>query len=65
MGIRDRLSRRLRTVVDRFSGEYSEPAPDEIEPYDRPGQPSEDANVVMARLHRPSGRRGGGSTDKH
>lgn len=53
MGIRDKLSRRVRKVVDRFSGEYSAPAPEELEPYERPGTPADDAEVVMARLPRP------------
>ena len=58
MGIRDRISRRVRNVVDRFSGEYSAPAPDEIKPYERPGTPADDAKVVMARLNRPVVGRG-------
>lgn len=58
MSIRDRINRRVRKVVDRFSGEYSEPAPDDITPYDRPGEPADDAEVVMARLNRPGGGRG-------
>lgn len=53
MGIKDRLSRRVRKVVDRFSGEYSAPAPEKLEPYQRPGTPADDAEVVMARLPRP------------
>ena len=53
MGLRDRISRRVRKVVDRFSGEYSEPAPEELQPYERPGVPADDAEVVMARLNRP------------
>ncbi|RME22316.1 MAG: hypothetical protein D6798_16085 [Deltaproteobacteria bacterium] len=53
MGLRDRIHRRIRRVVDRFSGEYSAPAPEELKPYERPGVPAEDAEVVMARLNRP------------
>lgn len=54
MGIRDRIQRRVRQVVDRFSGEYSAPAPETREPYARPGAPADDAEVVMARLNRPT-----------
>lgn len=53
MGIRDRLSQRLRKAVHRFSGEYSAPAPESLEPYARPGVPTENSEVVMARLNRP------------
>ena len=53
MGIRDRLRNSVRKVVDRFSGEYSAPAPSTLQPYERPGTPDQDAEVVMARLNRP------------
>ena len=57
MGLRNRLIRGVKKVADRFSGEFSDPAPDSMEPYDRPGVPDEDAEVVMARLNRPKGRK--------
>ena len=57
MGIRNRLIQRVKKVADRFSGEFSDPAPDIVEPYDVPGVPDEDAEVVMARLNRPKGGR--------
>ena len=58
MGIRNRLIRRVKKVADRFSGEFSDPAPDTVEPYEVPGVPDEDAEVVMAKLNRPkSGRK--------
>ena len=55
MGLRDRFKRRIRTVTDRLSGEHSAVAPDpeQVETYARPGQPNDDAEVVMARLKRP------------
>ena len=56
MGIRERLLKKAKKVADRFSGEFSDPAPEEREPYARPGVPDEDAEVVMARIKRPSGR---------
>jgi len=63
MGIRDRLRSRVRKVVNRFSGEYSAPAPETMQPYERPGQPVEEAEVVMARLNRPLKRGGEGEAD--
>ncbi len=53
MGLRDKLKDRVSKVVNRFSGEFSAPAPTELEPYSRPGKPDENAKVVMARLNRP------------
>ncbi len=61
MGLRDRLKNKLRNAVDRLSGEHSAVAPETVETYSRPGQPNDDAEVVMARLNRP-GAAGGGST---
>lgn len=49
MGLRDKVKR----VINKFSGEYSQPAPTELKPYERPGVPDENAQVVMARLNRP------------
>lgn len=63
MGLRDRLTRRVRQVFDRFSGEYSEPAPEQLTPYERPGAPQEDAAVVMARLNRPPSAKGDSCDD--
>jgi len=57
MGFRNRIVRRVKQVADKFSGEFSDPAPDTVEPYARPGVPDEDAEVVMARLNRPKGKR--------
>ena len=58
MGLRDKLIKRAKKVVDRFSGEFSDPAPEEREPYARPGVRDDEAEVVMAKLNRPKGRRG-------
>ncbi len=52
MGLADKLKGRVKHVINRFSGEYSEPAPTERIPYER-GTPDENAEVVMARLNRP------------
>ena len=56
MGLRDKLLRRMKKATSRFSGEHSETKLEEQEPYERPGVPNEDAEVVMARLTRPKGR---------
>jgi hypothetical protein len=53
------IRKRIRKLVDRFSGEYSAPAPEKLEEYARPGVPNEKAKVVMARLNRPHGGRAG------
>jgi hypothetical protein len=53
MGFRNRILGRAKRIADRFSGEFSDPAPEETQPYDRPGTPNENAEVVMAKLNRP------------
>ncbi|HJN73256.1 MAG TPA: hypothetical protein QGF58_04905 [Myxococcota bacterium] len=55
MGLRDRLKNKVRGVVEKFSGEYSEPAPraEDIKPFDRNLPPDPEAEVVRARLERP------------
>ena len=53
MGLRDSVRKRVRRVINQFSGEYSAPAPEELKPYEVPGTPQDDAEVVMARLYRP------------
>ena len=53
MGLRSRIKRRLSNLLERFSGEHSAEAPTQTTPYQRPGVPDEDAEVVMARLNRP------------
>ena len=44
MGLRDKFIRRAKKVVDRFSGAFSDPAPEEREPYARPGVRDDDAS---------------------
>ena len=56
MGLRDRLLRKVKKAASQFSGEYSEPAPEEQQPYEVPGVPDDNAEVVMAKLNRPKGR---------
>ena len=59
MGLRDKMKSRVRNVVERFSGEYSEPAPkaEGIKPFDRDLPPDPDAKVEMANLRRPKPKR--------
>ena len=52
-GLRERLKRRVKSTLDKLSGEHSDAAPEAREDYSRPGQPNEEAEVVMARLNRP------------
>lgn len=53
MGLRSRLKKHVGRILDQFSGEHSDAAPEERTPYARPGVPNDDAEVVMARLNRP------------
>jgi hypothetical protein len=64
MGLRDRLKSSVRSLMDRFSGEYSA-AETEIRPDDpqAPATPGSDVKVTRARLKRPKDAReeiGGG-----
>ena len=60
MGLRDRIKSRLRSAVDRLSGEYSAAAPEERTPYEVPGTPQDDVEIVRARLKRPREKGAGG-----
>jgi len=59
MGLRDKLKKKMRGAVERFSGEYSEPAPkaEEIKPFERNLPPDPEAKVEMANLRRPKPKR--------
>jgi len=61
MGLRDRIKTKIKRATDRLSGEYSSEAPEEMIPYDVPGEPQEDVTIVRARLKRPREKRGGSS----
>jgi hypothetical protein len=54
LGLRKILKSQLKRAIDRLSGEHSEAAPADRKDYSRPGQPNEEAEVVMARLNRPN-----------
>lgn len=55
MGLRDKLKGSVRSVLNRFSGEYSA-AQDSVRPDDPPASRAEggDVKVTRARLKRPS-----------
>lgn len=53
MGLRSRLKKQVGRIMDQFSGEHSDAAPETRTPYSRPGVPDDGAEVVMARLNRP------------
>lgn len=55
MGLRDKLRNKLKHTVNKLSGEYSAPAPDELTPYEVPGAPVEDVEIVRPRKTRPPG----------
>lgn len=57
MGLRDRIKGKLSRVVDRFSGESSAAAPEEIKPFERNLPPDESVEVVKAKLERPKPKR--------
>lgn len=52
MGLLESIKKRVSKVLNKFSGEYSAPAPVVIEPYQR-GVVDENVEVVMARIARP------------
>ena len=54
-GLRAQLKAGVRRALDKLSGEHSEAAPDVRQDYARPGVPNDEAEVVMAKLHRPAG----------
>lgn len=63
MGLKSRLKKHVGRILDQFSGEHSEAAPDERTPYSRPGIPNDGADVVMARLNRPKSLNAGSKSD--
>jgi hypothetical protein len=60
MGLRSRLKKQVGRILDQFSGEHSDAAPETRTPYSRPGVPDDGAEVVMARLNRPKSLSAGG-----
>ena len=52
MGIRTKIKSKIKKLLENFSGEYSQAAPEEITPYQK-GTKDENIEVVMAKLNRP------------
>ena len=52
MGLRSKIVSKIKKVLNRFSGEHSEAAPETRIPYHR-GEANENVEVVMAKLNRP------------
>ena len=63
MGLKSRLKKHVGRILDQFSGEHSEAAPEDRTPYSRPGVPNAGAEVVMARLNRPTSLKAGTQSD--
>ena len=57
MSLLKRVKNRVKKKIESFSGEYSEPAPEERTDYARPGVANEDVEVQMAVLHGVGGRK--------
>ena len=52
MGLRSMIKKKIKKVLDGFSGEFSDAAPEERTPYTK-GKKDENVEVVMAKLNRP------------
>lgn len=52
MGLRDKIKNKIKKVLEHFSGEYSQAAPEERTPYQK-GIKDDNVEVVMAKLNRP------------
>jgi hypothetical protein len=53
MGLRSKMKKKLKGLVENFSGEFSSAAPEEIKPYERTGVPADTSKLPRARLNRP------------
>ena len=52
MGLRSMIKKKIKKILDGFSGEFSDAAPEERTPYSK-GKKDENVEVVMAKLNRP------------
>ena len=55
MGLRDKMRKRLKTTINKLSGEHLEMASGDLTPYERPGTPDEDVQILRPRKTRPPG----------
>ena len=52
MGLRSKIKSKLKKILENFSGEFSQAAPEERTPYEK-GVKDDNVEVVMAKLQRP------------
>ncbi len=68
MGIRTQIKSRIRGVLDKFSGEYSSQAPEEVVPLRRNAGADPEAEILRPRYVRQreerKAARGGGSVSE-
>jgi hypothetical protein len=52
MGLRSKIKNKIKNLLESFSGEFSQAAPEERTPYEK-GTKDDNVEVVMAKLNRP------------
>ena len=52
MGLRSKIKSKVKKILENFSGEFSQAAPQERTPYEK-GVKDDNVEVVMAKLKRP------------
>ena len=52
MGLRSKIKSKIKKILENFSGEFSQAAPQERTPYEK-GVKDDNVEVVMAKLKRP------------
>ena len=52
MGLRNKIKSKIKKILENFSGEFSQAAPQERTPYEK-GVKDDNVEVVMAKLKRP------------
>ena len=52
MGLRNKIKSKIKKIIENFSGEFSQAAPEERTPYEK-GVKDDNVEVVMAKLKRP------------
>ena len=52
MGLRSKIKSKIKKILENFSGEFSQAAPEERTPYEK-GVKDDNVEVVMAKLKRP------------
>ena len=52
MGLRSKIKSKIKKILENFSGEFSQAAPQERTPYEK-GVKDDNVEVVMAKIKRP------------